>query len=62
MKSFITVTQGMSGYFAVLMWWNPELGGFWEPWQTGCGRYASREQAVAEAKSWARDEELEYKD
>lgn len=60
--SFITVTFGMSGYFAVLMCWNSELDGFWEPYQTGIGRYKKRKQAEIEAKAWAKDEGLEYKD
>lgn len=58
---YITVTRGMSGYFAVHMAWNPEQGGFYEPWATGAGRYAEREGAEREAKSWAESDELEYK-
>lgn len=61
-KDYITVTQGMSGYFAVHIWWNPELGGFPEPYNTGFGRYKDRESAVAEAKQWAEEEEMEYRD
>lgn len=61
-KPFITVTKGMSGYFAVLMWWAPEHGGFWEPWQTGIGRYDEKWRAVSEAKVWAECEELEFKE
>jgi hypothetical protein len=62
-SSFITVTQGMSGYFAVLMWWNDKDfpgEGFWEPYNTGIGRYATKEEAQEEAKFWAEDEELRY--
>lgn len=59
-KAYVTVTYGISGYFAVLMWWNPELDGFWEPWNTGFGRYKFRDDAVEEAKYWADAEELEY--
>lgn len=55
---FITTTQGISGHFAVMFWWNPE--GFWEPYQTGFGRYETQEQAANEAKNWAEAEELEY--
>lgn len=57
-KPYVSVTSGMSGYFAVLYWWNPE--GFTEPWQTGCGRYKEYARAVEEAKEWAKAEELEY--
>lgn len=58
--NYITVTQGMFGYFAVMLWWNPDMGGFWEPWSTGFGRYADKAQAISEAKDWAAAEELEY--
>jgi hypothetical protein len=55
----------MSGWFAVEMWYNNEDYddyGFWEPWQTGIGRYATREQAIVEAKQWAEDCEYAYRD
>jgi hypothetical protein len=57
---FITVTSGMSGYFAVLMVWNEEHGGFYEPYTTGFGRYKTPVQAAIEAKEWAEDEEVNY--
>lgn len=60
-KPYITITHGMRGYFAVMMAWNDDLGGFWEPYNTGIGSYESREDAIPEAKSWARSEELEFK-
>lgn len=65
--SYITVTSGMAGWFAVLMWWNPEEhfsngDGFWEPWETGFGRYGTKEEAIAEAKAWAESEEMEYRE
>ena len=59
-KPFITTTQGMSGWFAAMYWWNPEMGGFWEPWDTGFGRYSTEERAIEEAQSWAAAEQLEY--
>jgi len=52
----------MSGHFAVLMWWNPDHGGFWEPWNTGFGRYATKEEARVEAREWAEAEEVRYVD
>ena len=58
-KPFITVSSGISGYFAVLMTWNDE--GFYEPWDTGIGRYREKSGAVNEAMRWALAEELEYK-
>lgn len=57
-KTFITLTQGMSGWFAVMYWWNPE--GFWEPYDTGIGRYATPDLAETEAQNWAKEEGLEY--
>jgi hypothetical protein len=59
-NNYMTVTHGMSGFFAVKLWWNPD--GFWEPWTTGFGRYATREEAVAEAKELAEEEGIEYKE
>ena len=58
---YITTTHGFSGYFAVKLWWNPEMGGFWEPWDTGTGRYESREEAEVEGLDWAAAEGLEFK-
>ena len=64
---FITVTHGCSGYFAVHLTWaampdaDDEEGGFYEPWQTGHGRYRTREQAALEAIDWAESEEMEYR-
>lgn len=55
---FITVTQGIAGFFAVEMWWNSDLGGFWEPYESGLGRYRTRREAEAEARVWARNEGL----
>ncbi len=59
-KAYITVMHGLRGYFACYVWWNPDMGGFYEPYQTGIGSYDSRKKAEQEAKSWADDEELEY--
>jgi len=56
----ITVTSGISGYFAVMIWWNPEMGGFAEPYQTGIGRYRSKSEAEIEGRRWAKDEELPF--
>lgn len=63
-KHFITTTEGVSGFFAVHMWLNEEedFGPFWEPYDTGFGRYETREEAIAEAQNWARMEGMEYRD
>lgn len=60
-KPYIGITKGMSGYFAVMYWWNPDMGGFWEPWSTGFGRYATEQEAIDEGKAWAAAEEVEFK-
>lgn len=56
--SFIYVTHGISGYFAVNMWWNPD--GFFEPGQTGLHRYDTQEFAIREAIHWATVEEIPF--
>lgn len=63
-KDFITVTEGMSGFFAVHMWLNEEedFGPFWEPYDTGYGRYNTREEAEREAREWSMESGYEYRD
>jgi hypothetical protein len=56
----MTVTHGMRGHFAVLVWWNPEYGGFWEPWNSGIGSYKTADGAKREAEQWAKDEGVEF--
>lgn len=64
----ITVTEGMSGFFAIHIIWvnDPELGGdaggYWDVWQSGVGRYDTKEEAIEEAKEWAESEGIEYKE
>jgi hypothetical protein len=60
-KRHVTITQGLRGYFAVLVCWNPEHGGFWEPWQSGIGSYATAEEAEEEARDWAEAEGVEFR-
>jgi predicted component of type VI protein secretion system len=59
---YVTVTHGMAGYFAVQMWWNPDLDGFWEPWNTGFGRWRQSSEAAKEAIAWAEADDLPYYD
>lgn len=58
-ERFVTVTYGLRGYFAVLMWWNPD--GFWEPWQSGIGSYVTAEDAAKEGREWAEAEGVKFK-
>lgn len=61
-KGYITTGRLGSGYAALQLFWDPEHGGFWDVWQTGYGRYATKAEAEAEARSWAKSEKLEYKE
>jgi hypothetical protein len=54
---WIEVTQG-SAWFAVQLW---DGMGYPEPWETGIGRYATKEEAIVEAKQWAEAVGLEYR-
>jgi len=55
---FVTTTQGMSCWFAVHVWWNPE--GFWEPYESGLGRYSDEARAITEAQDWAAQMGIDY--
>lgn len=62
---YITVTSGMSGYFAVLVWLNteePDLGPFPEPYDTGEGRYETAAEAAEEGRIWAQMMELPFRE
>ncbi len=61
-KTYVTIYESSGGWKAIMLWWNPELGGFWEPMSTGCGAYNTREEAEDEARWWAKDEGLEYRE
>lgn len=55
---WISVTCGGAGWFAVVMW---DGMGFPEPWDTGDGRHATQAEAIKEAKTWAAEENMEYR-
>ena len=59
---WISVTSGMSGYFAVELWLNNEDTDctFIEPYDTGYGRYATYGEAKDEAMQWAADAGLAF--
>ena len=57
---FITVYKPIAGWKAVQYWWNPEMGGFWEPWQTGPCAWDTKKEAELDAKMWAEAEEIPY--
>lgn len=54
---YITVTKGMSGWFAVMI---VDTNGFPEPECTGIGRYAIQSKAISEGKYWAECEGIRF--
>jgi hypothetical protein len=63
--AYVTVYCPIAGWKAVLMWLNneePDLGPFWEPWNTGFFAFATREEAVIDAKAWADAEGIPFID
>jgi hypothetical protein len=59
--NFITTYQSISGWNAVQVWWNPEHGGFWEPWDVRRVQSADEVPAILAAKEWAAETGLEYR-
>jgi hypothetical protein len=45
------------------MWYNTEDEdfGFWEPYDSGMGRYATHEEAMVEALAWSDETGIEYR-
>lgn len=59
-RPYVTVYKPVAGWKAVVMWWNDEDGGFWEPWQTSPFAFGSEQEAEAWARSWASAEGMEF--
>lgn len=62
-EHFISVTQGMRGWFACEFWINneePDLGAFVEPWQSDDSSFLTRAEAQNWAKLLAEAEDLPY--
>ena len=59
-EPYVTVYHPVAGWKAVIMVWDSELG-FHTPWQTGFFAYATKDEAIADAKSWAEAEGLSFK-
>jgi hypothetical protein len=57
MDPHITVTQGLSGWFAVMV---VKIDGFPEPYCSGMGRYVLQAKAIEEGQQWAKAEELQF--
>lgn len=61
-KPYITITSGISGYFAICVaWYDDENGGMWDIALTGIGRYKEKVDAEREGKEWAEADELQFK-
>jgi len=57
-SEYITIYESISGWTAVHIYWNTD--GFWEPWQTGFGKYETSKGAENEGRDWARAEGIRY--
>lgn len=58
---FVTTYQSIAGWNAVHVWWNPDLGGFWEPYDVQRVQSADEAPAIEAAKAWAAELGLEYR-
>lgn len=57
---FITTYLPIAGWKAIHYWWNPDMGGFWEPWSTGDFAYDTEAEAIEDAKLWAECDDIPY--
>jgi len=55
-SAFVTVSFGARGWFAVLMWWNPDLDGSWEPWEAHPDFFSTEADVVPIARAWAQSQ------
>jgi len=60
LRPFVSVTWGVRGWSAVLMWWNPDLDGFWEPWESHPHSFSTEAEAVPIARAWAETQGVEF--
>lgn len=56
----ITVTQGMSGWFAVMIADYEDIDWGADIVTTGIGRYRTRDEAENEGRNWAESEEIPF--
>lgn len=59
---YISVYKPIAGWKAIQYWWNPDMEGFWEPWQTGSFAFATKEEAIEDAKFWAMCDDIPFYD
>ena len=60
--AFVSVYMPVAGWKAILYAVDDECGGIHTPYETGLFAYATKAEAVSEAMSWAKAEELTYID
>lgn len=58
---YITTHQSIAGWNAMHVWWNPDLGGFWEPCDVRRVQSADEGPAIVAALQWAAETGLPYK-
>ena len=56
-NTFVTVTEGVRGWFAVIMDYDEECECH-VPYNSSFWSYPTKEQAIPDAEQWARAEEL----
>ena len=56
--SYVTIDQGIAGYFAVLMTYDKEIDDY-SPWETGFRRSKDKKPALVEAFTWTQAEGIE---
>lgn len=62
-QHYMSVTQGMRGWFACEFWMNdqePDIGCFLEPWQSDPCSFATKEEAAIYARALAEELDLPY--
>ena len=62
-SGYVSIYRPIAGWKAIKYWWNNEekdLGGFWEPWNTGNFTNDDKSLAIADAKLWAECEDIPY--
>ncbi len=57
---YVTISRGGSGWYAVILEWVAEHGGYWDVYVTGDGRYPSEIDAIPEAIEMAEMEGVRF--
>lgn len=57
---FVSIYKPIAGWKAIHMWWNPEMGGFWEPYETSPFAFNTEQKAYEFSQQWAEELEIPY--